>query len=254
VRPLGQSAEALTPEQFAEAEQAAAKLAAAERAAAARSALIRPTGESAQALTPSQFAAAGKAASPVSPGAGAISDPMTAPGRVGDDLSLPPAVAPLLQHLPGAGKRESIGEAPQPEGSPVAEPEQDRPSLVLASRSPMMNKRARFGSSPSGDYTETFFRAYPELRGKVVVHHAVPQKIQRRFSTLISIAEIHSLENLRGIPKNENGWMHLSMINTAWNGFLRDVSPKTTREDILDYATKVDDMLGAFFLPPVRSK
>ena len=151
-------------------------------------------------------------------------------------------------------KSEPLTEAPGPQQAPIGEQGEDLPSLELTSRSPMMNKKARFGSSTSTDYTETFFEAYPGLRGKVVVHHAVPQAIQRRFQNLISNLEIHSIENLRGIPKNENGWMHLSMINTAWNGFLRDASTATTRQDILDYATKVDDMLGAMFLPPVRSK
>ena len=62
-------------------------------------------------------------------------------------------------------------------------------------------KVAEFGSSVTKDYKQTFFKQYPDLEGKVIVHHAVEQQVQRRYPGLVSDSELHSLENLRGIRK-----------------------------------------------------
>lgn len=62
------------------------------------------------------------------------------------------------------------------------------------------------------DYKKTFFNEYPDLKGSVVVHHAIEQQILKRHSNLFSLEEIHALENLRGIPKEINSDIHLSKI------------------------------------------
>ena len=76
--------------------------------------------------------------------------------------------------------------------------------------------------------------------------------MQRRYPGLFSPNEIHSLENLRGIPKGVvNNRVHLSAIRNLWNDFYGN-NPSPTRQDVLDYVTSVDDLLGQWFNPRVR--
>ncbi|MBX5230567.1 hypothetical protein HJC06_29915 [Rhizobium sp. NLR9b] len=111
--------------------------------------------------------------------------------------------------------------------------------------------RARFGVATSNDYRSTFFAANPTLEGKVVVHHAVEQQAMKRYPGVISEAEIHSLENLRGIPKTTNSDLHLSQIRREWNQFYRE-NANPTQQQLLNKATEIDSKYGAQFNPPVR--
>jgi hypothetical protein len=97
-------------------------------------------------------------------------------------------------------------------------------------------------------YREVFFKAFPHLRGKVVVHHAVEQQILRRFPNLFTRAEIDAIDNLRGIPNNLNNTLHLSDIRRAWNEFYRRV-PTPTKDQVLQYAENVDKRFGHLFTP-----
>jgi hypothetical protein len=72
--------------------------------------------------------------------------------------------------------------------------------------------RATFGQALTNDYRRAFFDANPELKGQVFVHHAVPQKTLATYFDEVTEAEIHSLENLRGIPNELNSSLHLSQI------------------------------------------
>jgi outer membrane biosynthesis protein TonB len=113
-------------------------------------------------------------------------------------------------------------------------------------------RRASFGHADSTDYRKTFGDAHPEARDKVVVHHAVERQAPRRYPDAgISQSELHSLENLRGIPKEANARLHLSQIRKAWNRFYRE-NPTASKEQLLDFATWVDDTFGHLFIPPVR--
>jgi RHS repeat-associated protein len=104
-------------------------------------------------------------------------------------------------------------------------------------------------SAPKSNYRETFFAEHPELRGKVVVHHAIEQQVLKRYPGLFTESEIHALENLRGIPKSSNARLHLSEIRRAWNEFYRsNASP--TRQQIIDFAAELDKTLGSGFIPP----
>lgn len=85
--------------------------------------------------------------------------------------------------------------------------------------------------------------------GQVTVHHAVEQQIQTRFPGLVSKAEMHSLENLRGIPNELNNSLHLSEIRKAWNQFYRQTA-NPTKAELLQMAQKIDDMFGHLFMPP----
>ncbi|WCQ97075.1 hypothetical protein NQZ70_09866 [Sorangium sp. Soce836] len=99
------------------------------------------------------------------------------------------------------------------------------------------------------NYREVFFGTHPELRGQVVVHHAVEQQVLKRYPGLFTEAEIHSIENLRGIPKSANPDVHLSQIRRSWNEFYR-TNPSPTRQQVFDFATELDARFGAKFNPP----
>jgi hypothetical protein len=116
-----------------------------------------------------------------------------------------------------------------------------------AARSP---SEATFGQSTGSNYRGTFFAANPGIEGEVIVHHAVEQQALKRFPGVVEKSEIHSLENLRGIPKTGNRELHLSKIRKEWNQFYRQ-NPSPTKQDLLTKATEIDRKYGAEFQPPV---
>lgn len=103
------------------------------------------------------------------------------------------------------------------------------------------------------DYKGTFFEQHPDLEGKVVVHHGVEQQVLKRPETsgLFTESEMHSYENLRGIPKELNSDLHLSKIRKEWNRFYRD-NPFPTKEDLLNKRQEIDNMFGDLFNPPIK--
>jgi hypothetical protein len=110
---------------------------------------------------------------------------------------------------------------------------------------------ATFGQATTRKYRTTFFDEFPEQKGQVVVHHAVEQYARKLYDELVSDREIHSLQNLRGIPKPLNSDLHLKKIRLEWNRFYIE-NPSPTKEDLLKKATEIDDMFGHLFTPPVR--
>ena len=110
---------------------------------------------------------------------------------------------------------------------------------------------ATFGTSTSNDYKGTFFAQNPDLEGKVIVHHAVEQQVLNDYPGILTSSEMHSYENLRGIPKDINGQVHLSWIRMMWNDFYK-ANPSATKQTFLDQATTIDDLFGHLFDPPVR--
>jgi hypothetical protein len=114
-------------------------------------------------------------------------------------------------------------------------------------------QQATFGQSSSKNYRKTFFEANPDTEGKVVVHHAVEQQTLTRYPDVVTESEIHSLENLRGIPKEMNSDVHLSKIRKGWNRFYRQ-NPNPTKQQILDEATRIDIEFGDAFNPCRGSK
>ncbi|WP_147397429.1 putative T7SS-secreted protein [Amycolatopsis panacis] len=115
---------------------------------------------------------------------------------------------------------------------------------------------ARFGwSSRIGKdaYRKNFFDHYPELQGKVQVHHAVEQQAIGKLYPHLDITkhEMHSLDNLRGIPNEVTNTLHQSKLRMEWDDFYMD-NPGATKQDLLDFATRMDDKYGHMFTPPVR--
>lgn len=126
-----------------------------------------------------------------------------------------------------------------------------RGETVLGPRLPTRNE-ASVGHTNNFNYKKNFFQAHPDLKGKVVVHHAIEQQVLKRYPGLFSPNELHSVENLRGIPKGDiNSKVHLSEIRKSWNDFYAS-HPNPTRQQVLDHATQVDDKLGHWFAPRIR--
>jgi YD repeat-containing protein len=112
------------------------------------------------------------------------------------------------------------------------------------------NVGATFGRATSTNYRATFFEANPGLEGQVVVHHAVEQQVLTRYPGVVTEEQIHSLENLRGIPNEVNSDLHLSQIRREWNQFYRQ-TPNATQEQLLQKATEIDTKYGSQFNPPL---
>jgi hypothetical protein len=130
---------------------------------------------------------------------------------------------------------------------PVAEPVVRFPTPVPA----VQPGPACFGSAMCLNYRETFFAQNPGLRGEVVIHHVVEQQTLDRYSGVVNPGEIHSLENLRGMPKGINSDVHLSQIRREWKKFYR-ANPNPSKADLLQKATEIDDKFGVQFDPAVR--
>ena len=102
-------------------------------------------------------------------------------------------------------------------------------------------------------YRATFFAANAGLEGKVVVHHAIEQQVLKRFPGLFTEAELNSLSNLRGIPKEINSEVHLSAIRKEWNNFYKQIDQgviEPTKEAFYKKAKEIDEMFGNLYNPP----
>ncbi len=104
-------------------------------------------------------------------------------------------------------------------------------------------------AAESTNYAKNFFDAHPDLKGKVVIHHAIEQQVLKRYPGLVNPGDMHALPNLRGIPKEINNELHLSSIRKEWNDFYEE-HPSPTREDLDTYAKYIDDKYGSQFNPP----
>lgn len=104
-------------------------------------------------------------------------------------------------------------------------------------------------------YKATFFALNPLLKGKVVVHHAVEQQVLKKWPGLFDDVFMHSIDNLRGIPKSLNNTLHLSSIRKDWNRFY-DLYKKSgttpSKQSVLDYAKHIDKKYGHLFDPPLK--
>ena len=92
---------------------------------------------------------------------------------------------------------------------------------------------------------------------KVVRHHAVEQQVLTRYPKVVTRKEMHSMANLRGIPKDKNSDIHLSKIRREWNKFYKKFESQgkfPTKDELLQKATEIDDKYGHLFDPPIRIK
>ncbi|MER8013458.1 DUF6531 domain-containing protein, partial [Streptomyces griseoluteus] len=175
-------------------------------------------------------------------------DPATSRYLTADPLGLAPAPNPQ-SYVPNPHLwADPLGLTPC---KAAAQNAKDNGTTPLGREVPTRHE-ASVGSTTSHSYKKTFFAEHPELKGKVVVHHAIEQQVLKRYPGLFKADEIHSLENLRGIPKGDiNSKVHLSEIRVSWNEFYRN-NPAPTRQQVLDHVTEVDDRLGNWFSPRIR--
>ncbi|RUU54344.1 hypothetical protein [Mesorhizobium sp. M2C.T.Ca.TU.002.02.1.1] len=109
---------------------------------------------------------------------------------------------------------------------------------------------ASFGKAASKNYRKTFLSANPSLEGDVIVHHAAERQILNRYPGLVTEGEMHSLQNLRGIPKGLDNLLHKVVFRFEWNKFYAS-HPRPTRQQVLDYVTYIDKKYGHLFNPPI---
>ncbi|MFD8328861.1 putative T7SS-secreted protein [Streptomyces lydicus] len=175
-------------------------------------------------------------------------DPATARYLSPDPLGLEPGPNPNIYVTNPHTYTDPLGLSACGDAKKLAD---QRSESVLGKSLPTRGE-ASVGHAASHNYKKNFFEAHPELKGQVVVHHAIEQQVLRRYPGLFSPSEMHSLENLRGIPKGDiNSRIHLSEIRVSWNEFYNS-HPSPTRQQVLDHATRVDDSLGHWFNPRVR--
>ena len=110
---------------------------------------------------------------------------------------------------------------------------------------------ATLGKAVSTDYRATFLAANKEIEAaSVVVHHAVEQQALTRYPGVVTETEMHSLENLRGIPKSLDTTLHKTEIAMEWNEFYRlNPAAGMTKEKLLQKATEIDRKFGHLFTP-----
>jgi DNA-binding protein YbaB len=105
-------------------------------------------------------------------------------------------------------------------------------------------------------HIKTFFDAFPHLKGLVSqVHHAIPQKVFKKWPELFDKTLKNSLENLRGIPKDGAYALHQGKIHKEWNKFYKAFEKsglKPTKEQVESMVKKIDDTFGQLFNPPIK--
>ncbi|MBL7798071.1 MAG: hypothetical protein JNJ90_16385 [Saprospiraceae bacterium] len=101
-------------------------------------------------------------------------------------------------------------------------------------------------------YSANFKNKFSDVKDQIAqVHHAVPQKVKNQYN-LVNDNQLHSLENLRGIPSNDN--FHQTLTN-AWKDFFDPYDNAGTvpsLADVLAFTKVIDDQYGHRFLPPIR--
>jgi hypothetical protein len=114
-----------------------------------------------------------------------------------------------------------------------------------------------FGVAPRLDYSKTYRQHYAQYNDQIgQVHHAVEQQVLQRYPGVITEAELHSLENLRGIPTGQAGIdLHQKELRTAWDDFYATMMMQgrnPTKTELLQFAKTLDNKFGKLFVPPIR--
>ncbi len=102
-----------------------------------------------------------------------------------------------------------------------------------------------------GTYNPRFKSEFADVADQIgEVHHAVPQWVLTRYPHLsITNDQMHSLENLRGIPNN--GTLDHATITNYWEGFY-NTNQNPTYQELMEFTKFIDDEFGHLFIPPVR--
>jgi hypothetical protein len=169
------------------------------------------------------------------------------------DLISTALAAPAILRLGRAALNKAFRKLPAKNLTPAERPPAELPRLEPpAIEPPAANlRRATFGQATTKEYRKTFFAHYPDARRDLVVHHAVEQQVLTKYPGLITEAELHSIENLRGIPNDINTELHLRNIRKEWKLFYAE-HPQVTKQQLLDKATEIDNKFGHLFHPPLK--
>ncbi len=95
----------------------------------------------------------------------------------------------------------------------------------------------------------------PNGTSKLIRHHAIEQQVLKNYPGVISLEEMHSISNLRGIPKEVNSDIHLRRIRELWDDFydqFNAIGAVPTKKQLLEKATEIDNIFGNQFFPPIR--
>jgi hypothetical protein len=154
------------------------------------------------------------------------------------------------ESLKGAVERAAAGQKVTID-PPVPKPPRPSPQPAKSPHS-QRGPRATLGQATTSNYRRTFFDAHPDLKGTVIVHHGIERQALTKYPGVLTRSELHSLENLRGIPKDANAKTHLRQIRKEWNSFYRQHPKLATKEELLEKATEIDNKYGHLFDPPIR--
>lgn len=86
------------------------------------------------------------------------------------------------------------------------------------------------------------------------VHHAIPQYVFEKWPKLFDKKIKHSLDNLRGIPKEGAFQLHQKEIHGEWNEFYRlykKMKKTPTKRAIEKMVKSIDIKYGSRFNPPL---
>jgi len=109
---------------------------------------------------------------------------------------------------------------------------------------------SKSSSKKPSDYRKTFFEAYPEFKGRVIVHHSIEQQILTKYPGLFTRQEVDGLWNLRVVPKSINSELYPSQIRLIWNKFYA-AYPQATRSEVIEMARWIDQLIGDLYMPRV---
>jgi hypothetical protein len=109
-------------------------------------------------------------------------------------------------------------------------------------------------------YSRKESHALKHLESEIEVHHAVEQRVLDLYPGILSESEIHSLQNLRGFPTDlidsaTGKPLHRSTIRIRWDDFYQKyeaLGRAPAKQELLDFATHIDDLYGHLFDPQVR--
>jgi hypothetical protein len=196
---------------------------------------------------------------PISEGLPPVHEPITPDPRArgGPSISPPTGDAqrvgrrPITIEAPAKAGASSVSGATvplRPGESMSTQVDSSRTPSNPSGRPPLKSTVSSFGNAPNDRYREVFFERYPDLKGLVKVHHAVEQQTLKLYPDQVTPSQIHSIENLRGIPNEKNSDLHLSKIRIELNRFYR-ANPHPTAEQLLKMSDYIDSKYGSEFLP-----
>jgi len=106
--------------------------------------------------------------------------------------------------------------------------------------------------STNSTYNPNFKNRFSEVANEITaIHHAVPKKVRNVYG-LIDDTQLHSLENLRGIPAADNFHQEITNRWAAWYLPYDQSNTTPSLQAVLNEVKAIDDLYGHRFVPPIR--